>query len=69
MAVTNEEEANKEMMQTLGFVIIITLAFILIAVFSKKEAERRIVLDTDEWTCEEFKDQECVMLRKLPPIN
>lgn len=69
MAIVSEEEANKEMTHTLGAVIIIALVFILVALFSKNEAERRIVLDTEEWTCEEFKDRECVMLRKLPPIN
>lgn len=69
MAIVSEEEANKEMTQTLGVIITIAVVFILVALFSKNEAERRIVLDTDEWTCEKFKDQECVMLRKLPPIN
>lgn len=64
-----EEMSNKEMGVAFVQVLLIVLLFIAVSYFSKKEQELHLNLKADEWSCEEYQNKECVMLRKLPPIN
>jgi len=71
MAIENdpEEMSNREMGVTFVQVLCIVLIFLAISHFSKKEQEMHLNLKADGWSCEEYENEECVMLRKLPPIN
>ena len=64
-----EEMSNREMGIAFVQVLCIVLIFLAISHFSKKEQEMHLNLKADEWSCEEYQNEECVMLRKLPPIN
>lgn len=66
---TPEEMSNREMSIAFAQVLCIMILFLAVSYFSKKEQELHLNLKASEWSCEEYENEECVMLRKLPPIN